>query len=112
MFKYPFSFNGRIRRLEYALSYAIYFAVIFTVATLLSLVLDRSNPITFVLVMSLVIVLAWFLIAQRAKRCHDRGNSGWWQFIPFYSLWMLFADGEIGDNEYGENPKEWNDGTA
>jgi len=44
-------------------------------------------------------------VAQAAKRCHDRNNSGWWKLIPFYGFWMLFADGDIGDNDYGENPK-------
>ena len=47
----------------------------------------------------------WFIWAQGAKRCHDRGNSGWYQIIPFYGLWMLFAEGEIGTNEYGNSPK-------
>jgi len=48
----------------------------------------------------------WFIWAQGSKRCHDRGNSGWYQLIPFYGLWMAFADGEPGENEYGTNPKE------
>jgi uncharacterized membrane protein YhaH (DUF805 family) len=47
----------------------------------------------------------WFFLAQGAKRCHDRGNSGWYLLIPFYFLWMLFADGEIGQNDFGPNPK-------
>ena len=47
----------------------------------------------------------YFLIAQGAKRCHDRGNTGWYQLIPFYGLWMLFGDGDIGTNNYGANPK-------
>jgi uncharacterized membrane protein YhaH (DUF805 family) len=51
------------------------------------------------------IPMLWFLWAQGAKRCHDRGNSGWYQIIPLYGLWMLFADSDNGVNEYGENPK-------
>jgi uncharacterized membrane protein YhaH (DUF805 family) len=43
------------------------------------------------------------MLAQGAKRCHDRGNSGWYQLIPFYSLWMLFAEGDQQANSYG-NP--------
>jgi hypothetical protein len=25
--------------------------------------------------------------------------------IPFYGLWMAFADSELGDNQYGPKPK-------
>lgn len=51
------------------------------------------------------IPLLWFTWAQGTKRCHDRGNSGWYQLIPFYGLWMLFGEGDYGINGYGENPK-------
>ncbi|MDR0798218.1 MAG: DUF805 domain-containing protein, partial [Dysgonamonadaceae bacterium] len=47
----------------------------------------------------------WFLWAQGAKRCHDRDRTGWYQMIPFYFLWLIFADGEYGENDYGPNPK-------
>ena len=54
----------------------------------------------------IVMVLGfWFMTAQGAKRCHDRNNSGWYQFIPLYGLWMLFADGDVGENDYGPDPK-------
>jgi uncharacterized membrane protein YhaH (DUF805 family) len=51
------------------------------------------------------IPVVYFMLAQGAKRCHDRGNSGWYQMIPFYALWMLFAESDHGINEYGPNPK-------
>ena len=54
----------------------------------------------------LMIPVYWFIFAQGAKRCHDRGNSGWYQIIPFYVLWMLFAEGDTGENNYGDDPKE------
>lgn len=100
MFKNAFSFNGRIRRLEFGISYLIYLAVIYGV---MGVVYAMPDIGTFLMV--LYIPLAWFLLAQGAKRCHDRDNSGWYQIIPFYMLWMLFADGFPGKNQYGLNPK-------
>lgn len=108
MFKAPFSFNGRIRRLEYGLSYLIYlvFALPFNIYLRMS---ENSyeGPSGTVLAIFFILMIPflWFMLAQGAKRCHDRGNSGWFQLIPFYGLWMLFADGENGPNEYGPNPK-------
>ena len=61
----------------------------------------EESPLVYIL----LIPGYYFMIAQGAKRCHDRGNSGWFQLIPFYGFWMLFAEGESGTNEYGQNPK-------
>ena len=92
MFSSPFSFDGRIRRTEYGLSFIIY---IIAYSILIELVQTSS-------IFGLgYIPLFWFLLAQGAKRCHDRGNSGWYQIIPFYVLWMFFAEGDEVQNEYG-----------
>jgi uncharacterized membrane protein YhaH (DUF805 family) len=99
MFKHPFSFDGRIRRTEFGLSYIIYIVAAVVIGALMSI--DGS----FSLLGLLFIPAIWFLLAQGAKRCHDRGNSGWYLLIPFYVFWMLFADSDIGANEYGLNPK-------
>jgi len=98
MFKKPLSISGRIRRTEYALSFVVY-ATILIVATMSIL---SGGSMLFLLAYP---ILGWFGIAQNAKRCHDRGNSGWYQFIPFYVLWMLFGGSEPGTNKYGPNPK-------
>ncbi len=97
MFKYPFSFNGRIRRTEYGITFIIY--VFVYVATLLAI--DAGGTAAVLLIIPTV----WLLWAQGAKRCHDVGNSGWFQFIPLYFLWLIFKEGEIGENAYGSNPK-------
>ncbi len=108
MFQNPFSFDGRIRRLEYGLSLIIYVGYIFVTLIILfaSGFIDatesKKNTLSIYLACSPAI---YFMIAQTAKRCHDRGNSGWWQLIPFYSFLLLFLNGDIGDNEYGSNPK-------
>lgn len=96
MFKNPFSFDGRIRRTEYALSYLMIVAY----AAILSLIIPNQAIVGL-----LFIPAYWFGFAQGAKRCHDRNNSGWFQLIPFYGLWMLFAPGDSGENDYGTDPK-------
>lgn len=104
MFKHPFSFEGRIRRTEYGISFLIYF---FWNAIGQALMQDPDPSLgacLFVLVP--LIPMIWFLWAQNCKRCHDRGNSGWYQLIPFYFFVLLFGDGESGSNSYGDNPKE------
>ena len=106
MFKEPFSFDGRIRRTEYGLSFIIY-VVIAAIINLLIASGNRSSDNSGGAVIALIfyISMLWFLWAQGAKRCHDLGNSGWWQLIPFYALWLIFADGQHGTNQYGDNPK-------
>jgi uncharacterized membrane protein YhaH (DUF805 family) len=99
MFKATFSFEGRIRRTEYGLSYIIYMVIYLFLASAL------SGSGTEIIYFILMIPLSWFLFAQGAKRCHDLDRSGWYQIIPFYVLWMLFQDGQPGENEYGLNPK-------
>ena len=99
MFKAPFSFKGRIRRLEFGLSYLLYWLVLLLIET----IADYNNSTSILNL--LIIPVIWFLLAQGAKRCHDRGNSGWYLFIPFYIFWMIFAEGEEGENEFGLNPK-------
>jgi uncharacterized membrane protein YhaH (DUF805 family) len=106
MFKAPFSFEGRIRRTEYGLSFIIYVIL----ATIINQITKSSNRYSedsggLIIVLVLFIPMLWFLLAQGVKRSHDVGNSGWWVFIPFYGLYLLFADGELGANIYGDNPK-------
>jgi uncharacterized membrane protein YhaH (DUF805 family) len=108
MFKNPFSFDGRIRRSEFGISFIIFVIARVFVALTAAASMSGSNDSSGAVLLSLLfsIPLVWFLWAQGAKRCHDIGNSGWFQIIPFYALWMLFQDGEPGPNQYGENPKD------
>lgn len=115
MFRNPFSFKGRIRRLEYGLSFIIYFVFIVISQIVSDDIIykyayggvssaEYQGYLTILLIIS--IPYYWFLIAQSCKRCHDVGHSGWSQLIPFYILALLFERGTIGDNKYGKNPKE------
>lgn len=100
MFQNPFLFKGRIRRLEYGLSIIFFYLYCILVGLFMGF---TGIPEDFVYLF--LIPAYWFMIAQGAKRCHDRGNTGWFQIIPFYGFVMLFGDSDEGMNEYGLNPK-------
>jgi uncharacterized membrane protein YhaH (DUF805 family) len=100
MFKAPFLFKGRIRRLEYGLSYIVY-SVLSGLMTVITKDMASPGYINFLVHIPLVC----FLLAQGVKRCQDLGNSGWFQLIPIYILWLIIYDSHPGENQYGENPK-------
>ncbi len=114
MFKKIFSFNGRIRRLEYGLSMIIY-VIAFMLSTIPIGAISGASSDAYsssdynggatLISLILWIPIFWFIWAQGAKRCHDLGRSGWWQIIPFYCLWLIFEDGYPGLNKYVNNPK-------
>lgn len=97
MFSKIFSFDGRIRRLEYGITTLIF---VFFNPIIQSLIARGQNWALF-----LYIFFFYLWIAQGAKRCHDINNSGWYQLIPFYTFWLIFTPGDKGNNYYGPNPK-------
>lgn len=120
MFKAPFSFDGRIRRIEYFLSAVISFvfggiAMALGVGTLfLGAAYNPAGSFGFGMLIGIVVLIAntWFGLAQGVKRLHDVDKSGWFillSLIPLINiilgLYMLFADGTVGPNQYGPDPK-------
>lgn len=102
MFSRIFSFNGRIRRLEYGLTYLAYWIWIVPMVTMSEEQISEGYAIFYLVTL---LPILWILCAQGSKRCHDIGNSGWYQLIPFYWIWMIFANGETETNAYGVCPK-------
>jgi uncharacterized membrane protein YhaH (DUF805 family) len=99
MFRKPFSFQGRIRRLEFLISVLIVFAISLAVG----IAFAPKLPPYYVGLITLPVT--WLFLAQGVKRCHDLGKLWWWFFIPFFVLWMLFAVGERRVNQFGPAPK-------
>lgn len=95
MFSHFLTFKGRSRRSE--------FWIVYMVDKGLSLLLDFDD-LTFWLYL-LIIFDLYVILSTGVRRCHDRGHSGFYILIPFYALYLLFADSNPGDNKYGNNPK-------
>ncbi|MBM3920822.1 MAG: DUF805 domain-containing protein [Sphingomonadales bacterium] len=53
---------------------------------------------------SLAVLLPSLAVAVR--RMHDVGKSGWFILIPIYNLILACTDSQVGENEYGSNPKD------
>lgn len=124
MFKAPFSFEGRIRRIEYFLSsllagvvgsivWVVAFASMFAGVAMGSP--EAAAGGSFIAILLGVIfwaAIAWFGLAQGVKRLHDLDKSGWLILlclVPIvgwlFGLYMLFADGTVGPNQFGPDPK-------
>ncbi|MBS1528782.1 MAG: DUF805 domain-containing protein [Bacteroidetes bacterium] len=103
MFKDPFSFKGRIRRKEYVITMLILYIISFALAYAMG---DGSVDGIYVWLFIIILVpFVWIQLAQNTKRCHDVNRSGWYQIIPFYTIYLLFAEGDKFRNRYGPSPK-------
>ncbi len=105
MFLNPFSFHGRIGRTEYAITFFIYYATVLFIKFIIADTSENQELLTIIQIIVYIPVI-WIKIAQGSKRCHDLGNSGWFQMIPFYGLWLLFDEGDKGRNQYGLNAEQ------
>lgn len=102
MFTAVFSFKGRIRRLEFGLTYLAYWFFCLPMNVLSEDEISAGFASIWLL---LLIPVVWILLAQRTKRCHDLGYSGWWQLVPFFDLLLIFSKGEPQINQYGAPAK-------
>jgi uncharacterized membrane protein YhaH (DUF805 family) len=100
--KNPFSFEGRVRRTTYWITYIICNFIGYILGEAAGNGFEEGGLLLFII---LYVPISWVYFAVGAKRCHDLGHNGWWQLIPFYSLWLAFQNSQPGNNEYGPNPK-------
>ncbi len=112
------SFEGRIGRSTYWLKFVLPYVVITIVLTIIDmtagLTIDDGMGGGGIGILSSIFSLIgiWFSLAAGAKRCHDRGRSGWFQaimLIPIIGgIWLLielgFLKGTEGENRFGPDP--------
>jgi len=99
------NFEGRARRKEYWM-----FFLINVIISAIFQVIDNTyfgmnnqlNP--FGTIYSLAVLLPSIAVAIR--RMHDINKSGWYILIPIYNIFLLATEGDHGENQYGQDPKE------
>ncbi len=75
-------------------------------------VFSNMNPIGMMVYFAYLIINLWISLALGVKRCHDRGQSGWWMLITLVPVigffwWLInlgLLAGDRGDNRFGPNP--------
>ncbi len=93
-------FDGRARRKEYWMFFLINLIISFVFGFVCGLIgVPKLGNIY-----SLVVLLPSVGVAIR--RMHDVGKSGWYCLIPIYNLVLACTDSDIGENQYGPNPKD------
>jgi uncharacterized membrane protein YhaH (DUF805 family) len=99
-------FSGRARRAEYWYFALFNIIIVFGLAFvegLLEIASDTDESI-----FAWIYQLAVFIpnLAVGVRRMHDVDKSGWFLFIPIYSVILTIMDGTKGDNKYGPDPKK------
>lgn len=92
-------FTGRARRSEFW-----YFALISTLISITLAVIGKTLDFPILRhIYTFAILLP--AIGVSIRRMHDIGKSGWYYLIPIYNIILFATAGDIGDNEYGSDPK-------
>lgn len=93
------------------LMYVVGFVAWFASFLLFDIEHSDGNGGVILLFLACTVAFFWFLYAQCAKRCHDLGKSGAWMFVPFWNILLFFAEGEKGENQYGQGTEVKSDDT-
>lgn len=95
-------FSGRARRKEYWMFFL--FNMIFSYGTV---ILSAALDVPALMFLAVIYVFATLIpgIAVAVRRMHDVGKSGWYALIPYYNLYLCCMNSEMGDNQYGSDPK-------
>ncbi|MDB2327957.1 DUF805 domain-containing protein [Flavobacteriaceae bacterium] len=107
-------FSGRARRKEYWM-FVLFNMIFAIVAAILDNVLGIAMEGTGYGPLYGIYALAVLIpgLAVAVRRLHDVGKSGWmilFTLIPLIgAIWLLVllvTDSNLGENQYGQNPKE------
>jgi uncharacterized membrane protein YhaH (DUF805 family) len=103
LLRFLLSFGGRANRSEYWLGFVLPLTVMFFAVAIVAPPLAFNRAVLWLSLLAL-----WPALAIGAKRCHDRGRSGWYQLVglvPLVGQFLLlielgFRRGTDGPNRF------------
>ena len=111
-----FTAEGRLNRLRY-IKYMIILAIAgaiakFTTSCMATLLTgDPEGALVMMITLILAVIAGIGNIMLMIRRIHDLGKSGYFvllAFVPFinviFSIYLFCAAGQVGSNQYGEEP--------
>ena len=116
-------FSGRARRKEYWMFTLFNMIIIFIL--MLVMVAGIASESGGVSAIGMILYYGYALavlipsLAVCVRRLHDIGKSGWYYFLilipfigPFILIVWLCLDSQMGENKWGANPKEQDEGQS
>jgi uncharacterized membrane protein YhaH (DUF805 family) len=109
-----FSLTGRIGRLR-MVAYNLSLGMIAMVGAFAVVFLGVALHTAFLIILGALVFIPMLVlsIGFSVRRLNDLNHSGWWVLISFipvlgwlYGLYVLFAPGSKGSNEYGAAPAQ------
>lgn len=104
---------GRVRFLAYTMLAYFLFSVLIGFAVGFFAAVLRLESVSNILFFVLMVPVVVYFVALSVRRLHDLNRNGWLlliAFIPFigffFSLYMIFAPGTTGSNNYGPAPSK------
>lgn len=113
MLRKIFSYQGRMRRRDYALVTIPLYTIIVFIGSVIEFTIESTEDVlTLLFLIILTISITIISVFQIIKRLQDINLAGtYWLviFIPIlnvlFGFWLLFTDGSVGTNKYGNDPK-------
>lgn len=98
----PFSFSGRIGRLQFLSTVLVTYGLWLAVLMVRHLLITEETMTVYNKMMVVLVYISFHVCsAQGVKRCHDIGHTGRFMVVPFHILVLLAKKGCRTDNEYG-----------
>lgn len=96
-------FKGRARRKEFWVFFLFNILISYSIV-FLDIYFETPELTILSTIYSLGVLIPSVAVAVR--RIHDAGKSGWYILIPVYNLILACTVGNIGENKFGNNPKD------